>query len=129
MCQGAKEMLDETRAKLERVKELLKQGYSLRKAIRGAGLGCKSYYKYEGYVLADESVPKPKKISVVNVGGPYRVEKFLVDMLRDIAKHILRKVLIKRYGSPRALKKHGDEYKRLVKDLVNRWLYEMLVES
>jgi hypothetical protein len=31
-------------------------------------------------------------------GGPYRVEKFLVDMLRDIAKHILRKVLIKSTG-------------------------------
>jgi ACT domain-containing protein len=54
-------MLDETRAKLERVKELLKQGYSLRKAIRGAGLGCKSYYKYEGTCWRMKASLNPRK--------------------------------------------------------------------
>ena len=99
-------MLEETRRKLELVKKLLKEGYSLRKALRKAGLGCKSYYKYEDYVLADESVPKPKKVTIVNVGGPYKVPKILLDTLRETAKHVAKKVLIKKYGSTRAPKKH-----------------------
>jgi ACT domain-containing protein len=122
-------MREDTRIKLEKVKDLLKRGYSLRKAIREAGLGCKSYYKYESYVLADKDVPRPRRVSVVNVGGSYMVEKSTVDMLRSVAKHVSRNILIKKYGSIRAPKKRKEEFRQLVSELVNRWLYELLVES
>jgi hypothetical protein len=117
-------MREDTRIKLEKVKDLLKRGYSLRKAIREAGLGCKSYYKYESYVLADKDVPRPRRVDVVNVGGPYMIDKSTVDVLRGIAKNIL----IKKYGSVKAMK-YREEFRHLVRELVYRWLYELLVEN
>ena len=43
-------MRPETRRKLDRVKSLLKRGYSLSKAIREVRVGWKTYYKYEDCV-------------------------------------------------------------------------------
>lgn len=122
-------MEEETKRKLEAVEELLRRGYSLRKAIKEARLGCKSYYKYEDYMLSDKSVPRPRKVLAVNVRGQYRVDKIVVDTLRDLAKHVCKKALIRKYKSIRALKKHRKEYRQLVRDLVDRWLYEILIES
>jgi len=46
-------MRSDTRRKLDRVKNLLKQGHSLSKAIREVRIGCKTYYKYEDHILND----------------------------------------------------------------------------
>ncbi|MHA1711790.1 MAG: hypothetical protein ACTSUS_07005 [Candidatus Freyarchaeota archaeon] len=122
-------MREETKVKIETVKKLLKQNYSLRKALREAKLGWKTYYKYENYVLADKNVPRPRRVTIVNVGGPYRIEKSMLDILKGIAKHTSKKILAKKYGTVRAVKEHRTEFKQLIGRLVNRWLYELLVES
>ena len=47
---------------------------------------------------------------MVNVEGPYKSEKLLVGKLRDVTMHVAKKVLIRKYESPRALKKHRKEF-------------------
>lgn len=89
-------MREKTRRKLDKVKELLKRGYTLRKAIKEVKIGWKTYYKYENYVLNDPSVPRPKRKFYVHV-GPFLVDKGTDTVLRQVARDIAIKMIISKY--------------------------------
>jgi len=117
-------MREETRRKLERVKDLLKRGYTIREALGEVGLGWKSYYKYEEYIYSDKTVPPPKRRFPTIKFGPYVIDCATSSILRDIAKREAQIILMRKC---RRLVKPGDkEVRELAKALLNRWCFELI---
>ena len=118
-------MRKKTKRKLDKVKELLKCGYTLRKAIKEVRVGWKTYYKYEDYVLNDPNVPRPKRIERVRV-GPFYVDRVVVRVLRDVAKEVAMKSIVRKY---RTIYINGkmDEVRKLKEFLLKKWLQEIIL--
>ena len=117
-------MREETRRKLERVRELLKRGYAVRRALGEVGLGWKSYYKYEDYIYSDGTVPPPRRLPTIRF-GPYKISRETYRILRDIAEHEAQYLVMRKWRRP--VKPGDKEVRQLTKDLLNRWLFELLI--
>jgi len=116
-------MRDETRWKLDRVKELLKQGYSLRRALREVKLGWKTYYQCEDYVLEDQEVPKPRRQQCVRV-GPLRFDRSADIVLRGAARYMAERLVMRKHGVAN-LKGREKEVSELASALRKRWPEEI----
>ena len=120
-------MREETRRKLERVKDLLKRGYTIRGALGKVGLGWKSYYKYEEYIYSDKTVPPPKRRFPTIKFGPYVIEGATSRILRDIAKHEVQKIVMRKLMRP--VKPGDKEVREVTKALLNRWCFELIMKT
>jgi len=89
-------MRPETRREHEMVKNLLKHGYSLSKAIREVDVSWKTYYKYEDYILSNPEVLRPKRKLYVHI-GPFLVDKGTDFILREVPKRIALRMAIRKY--------------------------------
>jgi len=90
-------MKEETRRRLERVKDLLKGSYTVKRALGKVGLGWKSCYKYGGYIYSDGAVPPLwKKFPAIKF-GPYEIEWATSRILRDIAKREAQELVIRKH--------------------------------
>ena len=116
-------MRPETRRKLDRVKSLLKRGYSLSKAIREVRVGWKTYHKYEDYILSDPEVPRPKRKLHVHV-GPLKFDRTIDVILRQVSRYVAKKLITKKYGTVYIEDKRR-EVGKLAKYLRKVWLEEI----
>lgn len=116
-----------SREKLDRVKELLKQGYSLRRALRDARLGWKTYHEYEEYILADPEVPRPKKIDYVKV-GPVKIDYATYTILRELSRDVAERLVMRRHKTVN-LKGLEKEVRWLERTLRKIWLEEMALSA
>jgi hypothetical protein len=120
----------ETVIKIMRVKELLKQGATLREAIRSVGLGWKSFYKYTPLIYLEDPdllIPIPKRF----LKECMRVMSFdtLVQIravLNEIAKYAALELAWRLYRIGRVKPdEFGKKWYTLAQDLMKAWIYEL----
>ena len=120
-------MLPRTKFKLERLKELLKKGYPLKEAIREAGVGWKTYYQYEIYILSDPDVPLPKKRlrRLIERWFPFKIDAETLFMLLWIPSREATIKLLKRNKRRRLYAREFNEFQKIADELMMRWSYEL----
>ena len=108
-------------------KELLKKGYPLKEAIREAGVGWKTYYQYEIYVLSDPDVPLPKKRlrRLIERWFPFKVDAETLFMLLWIPSREATIELLKRNKRRRLYAREFNEFQKIADELMMRWSYEL----
>jgi len=86
----------ETLLKILRLQELLKKGFSVRKALKAIGLGWKNYYKCAPIIYMDPELPIPLPKGFIR---DYSILGIDMDQLRvalnDVAKYVALDVVRK----------------------------------
>jgi len=122
----------ETMIKIVKVKELLKQGATLREAIRSVGLGWKNFYKYSPLIYLEDPdllIPIPKRF----LKECMRVMSFdtLVQIravLNEIAKYAALELTWKLYRIGKVKPdEFGKKWYTLAQDLMKAWIYELAI--
>ena len=117
----------ETAVKLEKLKALLKKGYSLKEAIRKVVIGWKTYYMYEIEILADPEVPLPKKRikRLIERWFPFKIDsRKLLLLLWEISRQTALELLIRK---KRRLLYANEfhEFQQVADQLLMKWSQEI----
>jgi hypothetical protein len=124
----------ETIVKIVKVRELLKQGISLRKAIRGTSLGWKSFYKYASLIYLDEPdllIPIPKGflkqyIHIVNFDTLTQIRVVLNEVVKYAALELTWKLYRKDRIKP---DEFGKKWYELAQNLLKTWIHELVEDT
>jgi hypothetical protein len=120
----------ETVIKIMKVEELLKRGATLREAIRSAGLGWKSFYKYSPLIYLnnpDLLIPIPKSFlkQYMHVLSYDTLTQARV-VLNEVAKYAALELTWKLYRKGKVkTDEFGKKWYTLAQDLLKTWIHEL----
>jgi hypothetical protein len=120
----------ETVIKIMKVEELLKRGATLREAIRSAGLGWKSFYKYATLIYLDDPdllIPIPKHFikQYTHVLSYDTLAQTRV-VLNEVAKYATLELAWKLYRKGKVKPdEFGKKWYTLAQDLLKTWIHEL----
>ena len=120
----------ETLLKILRLQELLKKGFSVRRALKAVGLGWRNYYKYAPVIYMDPELLTPLPKGFI---GDYSILGIDLDQLRIVldgvaeyaALDIVRKQLLR--GKIRR-SEFGRKWLELAQDLLRAWIHEISIQ-
>ena len=120
----------ETVIKIMKVEELLKRGATLREAIRSAGLGWKSFYKYAPLIYLNDPdllIPIPKSFlkQYMHVLSYDTLTQARV-VLNEVAKYAALELTWKLYRKGKVKPdEFGKKWYTLAQDLLKTWIHEL----
>ena len=120
----------ETLLKILRLQELLKKGFSVRRALRAVGLGWRNCYKYAPVIYMDSELLTPLPKGFI---GDYSILGIDLDQLRlalnEVAKYtaldIVRKQLVR--GRIKRIE-FGRKWLEQAQDLLEAWVRETSIQ-
>jgi hypothetical protein len=120
----------ETVIKIAKVEELLKRGATLREAIRSAGLGWKSFYKYAPLIYLEDPdllIPIPKRFlreytHVMSFDTLVQIRAVLDEVAKYAALELTWKLYRKGKVKP---DEFGKKWYTLAQDLLKTWIHEL----
>jgi len=120
----------ETLLKILRLQKLLKKGFSVRKALKNAGLGWKNYYKYAPIIYMDPELHKPLPKGFIR---DYSILRIDLDQLRialnEVAKYVALDVVRKQLLRGKIKRSEfGRKWLELAQDLLKAWIHEISIQ-
>ena len=120
----------ETLLKILRLQKLLKKGFSVRKALKNAGLGWKNYYKYAPIIYMDPELPIPLPKGFIR---DYSILRIDLDQLRialnEVAKYVALDVVRKQLLRGKIKRSEfGRKWLELAQDLLKAWIHEISIQ-
>lgn len=116
-------MREEVKRMLDEVRSRLKEGCSVKEALKAVRLGWKTYYAYKDYIYHDLGIPIREKRIADNIISITRQV-----ILWPVARHTSRKLIMRKYKTVKFDPKLRKEARRLAKALIERWTNEVFLE-
>jgi transposase-like protein len=112
---------------LGNLKELLKEGYSLRDAIRKVGVGWKNLLPVRNILTSRprSSSTQEKMKRLIDMWFPYKIDtRTCFIMLWEMSKYAAKELLVRKYRRMLYVREFN-QFRKIADELMIKWSYEL----